>query len=178
MGINTHDEQLLKRLTVAITEKPRANTKEIAEASGISRATFNRFCGSRDNLVTMIVKQAEESLREINAIAMEDTTDYISTVKRLLDAHINNQEYLVFLCSIQNSMENQIWDEYLKALDTFFLNGQKQGVFRLDLTAQMISELFVAMICGAIDANRRGRVANVGIKDSMALFFLNGTVVK
>ena len=174
MGINTHDEQLLKKLTVAITEMPRATTKEIAEASGISRATFNRFCGSRDNLIKMIVEQAEKSLYEIKTIAMEETEDYISALNKLIEVHLNNQEYLVFLCGIQNIIENQIWYEYLNALDMFFFNGQKQGIFRIDFTAQMTTELFLSMICGLIDAKQRGRVAVVGMQELLLSFFLDG----
>lgn len=177
MDMSTHEEQLLKKLAVALAEMPRANTKEIAEAAGISRATFNRLYGSRDNLVKTITDRASESLSSIKTIATEDQNGG-SALRRLLDAHLDNQEYLVFLCAIQSDPENQIWNEYLSALDAFFFSGQKRGVFRLDLTAQMITELFVAMICGTIDASRRGRIASSGIRESLISFFLDGVATK
>jgi hypothetical protein len=39
----------------------------------------------------------------------------------------------------------------------------------------MLTELFVSMICGMIDAQRRGRVAASGLGNQMTDFFLHGT---
>jgi TetR/AcrR family transcriptional repressor of mexCD-oprJ operon len=174
MSINTHDEQLLKKLAVAMTGNPRATTQDLAEAAGISRATFNRFCGSRENLVEMVAKQAENTLQEIVNLAKKEVSDYATAILELIEAHFDNQEYLIFACGAQNNLENAYWNHYLKALDTFFLNGQKAGVFRLDLSNQMLAELFVSMISGMIDAKYRGRVAASGIENKMSIFFMNG----
>jgi TetR/AcrR family transcriptional repressor of mexCD-oprJ operon len=174
MSINTHDEQLLKKLASAISDNPRANTQTLAECVGISRATFNRFCGSREHLMEMISRHAEISLEKIIELANENVKDYSETFSKLIDAHFSNQEYLVFSCGTQCSLTNSYWEKYLGALDSFFLNGQKAGFFRLDLPHQMITELFLSMICGMIDAQHRGRVAISGIENSMKVFFLNG----
>ncbi|EPB7030303.1 transcriptional regulator, partial [Pseudomonas aeruginosa] len=50
MDASVADEKLLKALAVALVDHPRGTFKEIAEAAGISKATLNRFCGTRDNL--------------------------------------------------------------------------------------------------------------------------------
>jgi TetR/AcrR family transcriptional repressor of mexCD-oprJ operon len=178
MSNNTHDEQLLKKLAAAMTANPRATTQELAAVAGISRATFNRFCGTRQKLVEMIMEQAEQSFRAIIDLAGKEVTDYPAAVSDLIAAHFENQEYLVFICQSQNILENTYWDSYLGALDRFFLNGQKAGEFQLDYPNQMLTEMFLSVVCGMIDASCRGRVATVGIENKMLNFFLNGILEK
>jgi TetR/AcrR family transcriptional repressor of mexCD-oprJ operon len=174
MSNHTHDEQLLKKLAAAMTANPRATTQELAAAAGISRATFNRFCGTRENLVEMIMEQAGQSFQAIIDMAGKEVTDYPAAVSDLIAAHFDNQEYLVFICQAQNIMENTYWDAYLAALDDFFLRGQKAGAFQLDYPNQMLTEMFLSVICGMIDACSRGRVATSGMENKMLAFFLNG----
>jgi TetR/AcrR family transcriptional repressor of mexCD-oprJ operon len=174
MSNNTHDEQLLKKLAAAMSANPRATTQELAAAAGISRATFNRFCGTRENLVEMILGQAQQSFRAIIDLAGKEVTDYSAAISALIEAHFENQEYLVFICEAQNSLENAYWESYLETLDGFFLNGQKAGAFQLDFSNQMLTELFLSMVCGMIDARHRGRVAVSGMENKMLAFFLNG----
>jgi TetR/AcrR family transcriptional repressor of mexCD-oprJ operon len=178
MSNNTHDEQLLKKLAAAMTANPRATTQELASAAGISRATFNRFCGTREKLVEMIMGQAKQSFQAIIDLAGKEVTDYPAAISGLIEAHFENQEYLVFICEAQNSLENTYWDSYLEALDGFFLSGQKAGVFQLDFPNQMLTELFLSMICGMIDASYRGRVATSGMENKMLAFFMNGILGK
>jgi TetR/AcrR family transcriptional repressor of mexCD-oprJ operon len=175
MSNNTHDEQLLKRLAAAMAANPRATTQELATAAGISRATFNRFCGTRENLVEMIAEQAQNVLQEIVTIEKKEVSDYPTSILELIKAHLDNEEYLSFACEAQNNLGNTYWNEYLGALDHFFLNGQKAGVFQLDFPNQMMSELFVSMICGMMDAKSRGRMAASGMEHKMLAFFLNGS---
>jgi TetR/AcrR family transcriptional repressor of mexCD-oprJ operon len=174
MSNNTHDELLLKKLAAAMTANPRATTQELAAAAGISRATFNRFCGTREKLVEMIMGQAGQSFQAIINLAEKEVTDYPAAVSDLIAAHFENQEYLVFICQAQNILENTYWDSYLEALDRFFLSGQKAGAFQLDYPNQMLTEMFLSVICGMIDASCRGRVATSGMENKMLTFFLNG----
>jgi TetR/AcrR family transcriptional repressor of mexCD-oprJ operon len=174
MSNNTHDEQLLKKLAAAMTANPRATTQELAVAAGISRATFNRFCGTREKLVEIIFEQAGQSFQAIIELAGKEVTDYPAAVSDLIVAHFENQEYLVFICQAQNILENTYWDSYLEALDGFFLRGQKAGAFQLDYPNQMLTEMFLSVICGMIDASCRGRVATSGMENRILTYFLNG----
>jgi TetR/AcrR family transcriptional repressor of mexCD-oprJ operon len=147
----------------------------LAQAAGISRATFNRLFGSREHLMEMIVERGEKTFQGIISLAQETVTDYAASLTALIDAHSRNQEYLVFVYGAQSSLENAFWEQYLGALDHFFLEGQKAGVLRVDIPHQMLAELFVSMVCGMIDAQGRGRVASSGLAEQMAEFFLHGT---
>jgi TetR/AcrR family transcriptional repressor of mexCD-oprJ operon len=175
MSIGTHEEELLRKLTAALSTNPRSSTGALAQAVGISRATFNRLFCSRENLMELIAERGEETLQKIISLAQETVTDYAASLTALIDAHSQNQEYLSFVCGTQSSLENAFWEQYLGALDHFFLEGQKAGAFRVDIPHQMLAELFVSMICGMIDAQHRGRVATSGLGVQMTDFFLHGT---
>ena len=174
MSTKTQEVELLKKLTVAMTENPRATTGALAKAAGISRATLNRFCGSRENLMQMITEQAQTALNAIIQIARSTEEPAEIALHKLISAHLENQEYLVFVCGTHNTLEDEIWNGYLEAVDTFIGNGQSSGTFRTDIPAQALAELFVSMICGVIDAGRRDRFGMVNAVETVASFFLNG----
>ncbi|WP_279614944.1 hypothetical protein [Pseudomonas guariconensis] len=46
---------------------------------------------------------------------------------------------------------------YLERLDALFFSGQRQGVFRADVTAALLTEMFVSLLHGMVDARQRGR---------------------
>jgi TetR/AcrR family transcriptional repressor of mexCD-oprJ operon len=176
--MNQKNNELLKKLTLAITENPRGTTQDLAKAAGISRATFNRFCKSRENLILMISEQSELSLKEIINLAQTQVSDYPKAISKLIKIHFVNQEYLVFTCASHSSLNGEFWEKYLHALDDFFLRGQKANAFRLDLSSQMMTELFISVICGMIDAVYRGRIASSNIEEIMTVFLLHGIIEK
>ena len=49
---------------------------------------------------------------------------------------------------------------YDSALDAFFLRGQRAGFFRIEVGAPVLTELFLSLIYGIVDAERRGRAAS------------------
>lgn len=174
MSTRAQEHQLLKKLTVAITENPRATTGELAQAAGISRATLNRFCGSRENLMRMIGSQAQTALDAIIRIAVSSEESADIALGKLINAHFENQEYLIFVCATHSSLDDEIWNDYLNALDTFVCRGQEAGIFRSDFSPQMLAEFLVSTICCVIDADRRGRAAIKNPTEMVLSFFLNG----
>ncbi len=47
---SSQDQRLLKALATAMVNHPRATMGELAELAGVSRATLNRHCGTREGL--------------------------------------------------------------------------------------------------------------------------------
>lgn len=101
MGLSYNENNLLKLLAVAIIDSPRSTIKELAEASGISKATLHRFCGTRKNLELMLNKKASEVIENILKVINAEVTD---------------------------------------------------------------TEIFVSLICGMINGERRGRIASTATK--------------
>lgn len=59
-------------------------------------------------------------------------------------------------------------------MDSFFLRGQQEGYFRIDITAELLTELFVSLIYRMVDAERRGRAASARSLAVLEQFFLKG----
>ncbi|HEJ2922602.1 TPA: transcriptional regulator, partial [Pseudomonas aeruginosa] len=66
------------------------------------------------------------------------------------------------------------WLPYADALDAFFLRGQRENVFRIDVGAPELTEIFISLVFGLVDAERRGRVARAGMAALIEHFFLKG----
>ena len=175
MATTYNEDELLKRLAVAMAENPRSTIKELAEASGVSNATLNRFCGTRNNLENMIAQKAGKAMARIIETAVKDFDDYKAGLKALIDVHYKEHELLRVAFTLQSNEDEEQWLPYSKSIDAFFLKGQKQGAFRIDFSVGFLSEIFISSICGLIDAERRGRVAKIGIAESFEDFFLRGT---
>jgi len=172
--VSTNDDELLKQLAVVMTANPRGTIKDIAQTAGISKATLQRLYGTRDNLEKKLNDKVKDTLEYIIEISEKEFPDYIAGLKELIKIHFENREYLIYSCSIQSIMEAQYLEPYLKKLDLYFLKGQKEGVFKIDIGVSALTELFVAVICGMIDAVQRGRVAVSGIVEVTEKFFLSG----
>ncbi|QEY62714.1 transcriptional regulator [Metapseudomonas lalkuanensis] len=183
MPLTAHDERLLKALAMAIVDRPRATLKELAESAGVSKATLHRFCGTRDNLVDMLESHGEELLNQIIATADLEQAEPLDALRQLIDEHLTHREMLVFLM-FQYSPEfltpeagGARWLSYIHALDAFFLRGQQQGVFRIDISAAVFTELFTTMVYGMVDAERRGRAASSSSANVLEQMFLHGAGV-
>ena len=53
--------------------------------------------------------------------------------KLLINAHYKNKEFLRFTKGFQLSIDEEYWNNYIEALDYFFLNGQKKVFLKLIL---------------------------------------------
>ncbi|MFJ4371306.1 TetR/AcrR family transcriptional regulator [Pseudomonas japonica] len=180
MSLPTTDERLLKALADAIVVHPRATLKELAEAAGVSKATLHRFCGTRDNLVNMLESYGEQVLAQVIGDAGLDAADPIAALRRLIVEHLKHREMMIFLLfqyrpdSFDDSEQNRPWRAYADALDAFFLRGQRAGALRIDISAAVFTEMFLSMVYGIVDAERRGRAASATSVQTLELLFLDG----
>jgi len=166
--------QLLKKLALAMVDHPRGTTKDLAESSGISKATLHRLCGTRENLASLLQDQSHAVIEAVIELALREHGDHEESLRALAAVHLSHKEYLRYVCSAGSCGDDAFWEPYLRALDAFFLSGQKHGAFRIELSSAAMTELFVAGISGLIDAQRRGRVVLGGLEESFADFFLKG----
>ncbi|EPN1348354.1 TetR/AcrR family transcriptional regulator, partial [Pseudomonas aeruginosa] len=157
----------------------RATFKEIAQAAGVSKATLNRFCGTRDNLIEMLLDHGSVVIYRVIADADLESAP-LDALHRLIEGHLTHRELLVFLSfqwrpdTFDLDAGGCRWLPYSETLDEFFLRGQKLGVFRIDIGAPALTEIFSSLIFGLVDAERRGRIARAGMAALIEQFFLNG----
>lgn len=182
MHLSATDERLLKALAAAIVIHPRATLKELAETAGVSKATLHRFCGTRDNLVSLLEGYGEQVLRQVIADADLENSEPLAALRLLIAEHLKHREMMVFLLfqyrpdTFDGSEANQGWRAYADALDDYFLRGQQAGVFRIDISAAVFTEMFLSLVYGIVDAERRGRAASATSALTLENLFLNGAV--
>src|SRR6218665_1939570 len=174
------DEKLLKALAVAIVDRPRGTFKDIAQAAGISKATLNRFCGTRDNLIEILLNHGSDVMNRVISDAELQHLPPLEALQRLIDLHLAHRELMAFLIVqwrpdfLDLEQGDQRWLLYSDALDAFSLRGQELGVFRIDIAAAALTEVFASVLYGLVDAERRGRVARSGMATLIEAAFLGG----
>src|SRR5690606_3079511 len=104
----------------------------------------------------------------------------LTALNRLIRGHLTHRELLMFLMfqyrpdSLDPDTEGVRWIPYVDSLDSFFLRGQHTGLVRIDIGAPGLTELFVSLVYGMVDAERRGRAASAGSAAALERFFLRG----
>lgn len=177
-GATRNDEKFLASLALALLENPAATLQELARALGVSKATLYRFCPTRDQLVERLMEHATHSLSQAIRSAELERDPPLEALRRLTVKSLENQELTLFLTFFWRpgaSIEEQAYTDWMTALDAFFLRGQQAGVFRIDISAAAMTELWISILIGLQDAERRGRVARVGLPALFELSFLHGT---
>lgn len=174
MNQNRNNEQL-KALADAMNTFPRATLQEIAEKIGLSRATLHRTYGTREKINEQIFALATKTLNELfNHIDLEGS-DVEKTFYSLIDLHYEHQTLLRFLCANPTAIDETKFEAYMHWLNGFFLYGQKCGYFKLELSANVLTEAFVSLLYGLIESAGRGRIATGNVRDYIASCFLHGT---
>lgn len=171
MSTNT---ELLQNLAAALIANPRGTTKDLAEAAGISKATLHRYCGTRENLEKMLYKKASDAIENIIETAQKDFIDYKVGLHELIDIHYKYRDYFKFIYYFPNMGGDFNWDKYLNAIDLFYLNGQKKGVFKIEFSDAFFSESLISMLYGLFDAVDRGRIAPKSLTENIENFVLFG----
>lgn len=175
MGAEDTDERYLPALALALVYQPRANLQELAKAIGVSKATLYRFCPTREALTDRLVSHVGQFCSD--AIEKSDLETVTAPVglRNLIENHLVTKDYMLFLIYhwrpeyLDENHHDQVWVLGQKKLDAFFLKGQKDGVFTIDISAAAMTELFYTLLAGLIDAERRGRVARAGLVDLIEL---------
>lgn len=171
----THDA-LLNALALALVDHPRASLQELACAVGVSKATLYRFSRTRESLISTLrlhsVKAYQRAIRNANL----ETATPVDGIRALLENYYLNKELTIFLIHYWHpEIDNN--DDCLASqeiLDAFFLRGQQEGFFRIDISAVTMSECCHGLFFSLIDAERRGRVPRTKIISIIETMLLQG----
>lgn len=175
---DAEDFRHLPALALALVDHPRATLQELAQAIGISKATLYRFCRTREQLIERLAAHAMQALDRAIDDAHLETGPPAEALRRVIALHLEHRELTAFLTYYWNDAARDLPQEVIDAwdhkLDAFFLRGQQAGVFRIDMTAATLSELWINILIGLVDAERRGRVARAGLAGVVESVFLHG----
>jgi|SRR5690554_2375489 len=179
--LDDNDIRLLASLAEALVAQPRATLQELAQAVGISKASLYRFCRTRDQLVEWLVLYSTRTISAMLDTAGLESEPPLDVLKNLVDQHLSHRELSTFLEYYWREGDPELErqrKQWQSLMDAFFLRGQREGVFRIDISAAALSELWIATMVGLSAAERRGRVARVGLSDIIKSAFLHGTLAR
>lgn len=190
--------QLIKALADAIVSNPRATLLELAELARVSKATLHRVFGTREELIDAIYIESKNTvlqmIQEFERLAhfesadsqnaavpnesgtIKDNNPSYLAFKTLITLHVEHSVMLRFLCVNPTMAQDEHFVEYLKTLQQFFLRGQKQGLFKIEFSASVLTEIFISMMFGTIESAGRERIAKAEVADIVEQFFLFGAV--
>ncbi len=180
MSDDAGHERLLIALSLAMVDQPRATLQELARAVGVSKATLYRFCQTRDQLVTRLMTHGAQVMKQALADSQLDSAPPREALRNLIEQHLAHKELAIFLMyhwKPDTEMQPDImdsWSGYQETLDAFFLRGQREGAFRVDITAAALTELLMAVLTSMVDAERRGRIARLGLAAMAEQMVLHG----
>jgi TetR/AcrR family transcriptional repressor of mexCD-oprJ operon len=174
------DEKTLAALALAMVDHPRATLQELAKAIGVSKATLYRFCKTREQLIERLFDHSASRLRRSIDEAELESGPAVPALRRLIQGQLVHKELTAFLTyywkpdSMQDPRGVETWTAFDAAVDAFFLRGQQEGAFRIDISAAALTETLFSMVIGLLDAERRGRVARAAVPDMVEQVFLRG----
>lgn len=167
---------LLNSLALALVEYPRASLQELSCAVGVSKATLYRFCRTRENLIERLLQRSIEAYQEAIRDADLDTAEPREGIRKLLENYYANKELTIFIIQYWQPAlaENGACVETQGILDKFFLRGQQEGVFRIDISSVAMTECCQGLFSALIDAELRGRVPRIKVIDIIETMLLEG----
>ena len=177
------DARLLSALALALVNQPRATLQELAKAVGVSKATLYRFSPTREQLIERLIKHGTDVLHK--AIDVADLTSGAprEALRRLIAELLKQRNFVAFMnahwrpvASPELSLEG--WSEFLDKSDAFFLRGQKEGVFRIDISAAALSECMGGLFCALVDGEVYGRVAPASTAAVLESMMLDGAAAR
>ena len=136
-------EKLLPEVAGALTSNPGASTGEIAAAAGVSRATLHRIFGGRDEVVEATYGWLLEQCDRIFDAAGIDADPVLEAFDRLIeDSYLLAQSLWLLIATpqlekvpeLQTRLESQD-----ARLERFFVRGQDEGTFRVDLPPRWLT---------------------------------------
>lgn len=175
-----NQDEMLRKLAVALVEHPRATLQELAQKVGVSKATLYRFCPTREELLHRIFKHSLEIFSSITSECLSGTGPVLEVLARMVAMNIEEREFLSFASFYWSELHDPAdealgsWDDWQQQMDLFFLRGQREGVIRLDVPTSAFSDFFFYGLSALIDAERRGRLGRQAMHETAMKLLLSG----
>jgi TetR/AcrR family transcriptional repressor of mexCD-oprJ operon len=156
-------EQVLRAAADFLGRRPNATQDEIAAAVGVSRATLHRYFAGRPALLEALDQLALAHMHEALKRARWQDGPAPEALQRLVSACEPVSGYLTLLYTQSQDFDanqaKEAWAEIDAEIRQLFVRGQREGAFRIDLTAVWFTEAFYSLIAGAAWVIQVGRGA-------------------
>lgn len=178
--VSQEENRLLAALAQAMVAHPRGTLQALARAVGLSKATLYRFCRTREQLIERLLKHSMAQVSAAIEAARLAEDAPLQALHRLVVHSLEQREFSAFLMMYywqDGATEMGADAGWESQMDAFFLRGQQAGVFRIDISAPALTELWIGIFSGLVDAERRGRIARASLLTLIEQSFLRGATV-
>lgn len=179
---NADDSNTLAALAIALVEQPRATLQDLAKAVGLSRATLYRFYQTREKLIERLFAYSTKVFEQGIEKAQLNTASPRQALRNLIENHLEHRAMTTFLMyywkDAPQDMELEMESCCNAQLDQFFLRGQQQGFFRIDISAAALTETLVGLMVWLTEAERQGRVARQSLANIIEAVFMEGAATE
>ena len=174
-----YDPILMNALAIELVQDPKIPMGELAEKVGIGRATLFRQFLKRDNLFLRLMEYGEQILDVAIEEELQDRSA-LEVLNALNQNCLQHWEITIFMIRYWKlgTRERPLEAKWNAIMDGFFLKAQQDGVFRIDIPASTLTEIWISLLTGLIDAGYRGRIARDKMSELIETIFLNGTARK
>lgn len=176
------DERILRAVALEMARRPRMNLHALAESVGISRTSLYRLAPTREKLVEVLKDHAISlTAKALDTAALHDSPP-LEALKQVTRSFLDNGDVFAFWIS-SHWVDN--WDAHhipesevlvRQRMTAFFLRGQKEGVFRVDLPARWLAQTHGFLVSAAIESLQRGSLAPTDACKFVMESFLQGAV--
>jgi len=149
---------------------------DIAEAAGVSRATFYRYFPNREALVGALKDAAMADLSGRLDDARLDAAPAAEAIARLTRALLaaTSKYRALGLFGKTSAEEAEAERAFIAPIHALFERGVREGAFRPDLPARTLSELYVSLLEGVIHRTLDGRLGAEEASAAITTVFLTG----
>lgn len=173
-------DAVLKAAVGVLSRQPTAHLDEIARAAGISRASLHRIFPGREALIREVGLLGLRRYNSALDTAAIETGDTAEALRRLIDLLVPDAALCAFLAGENQLFDDPelcaLWEEQDARVRAFFLRGQQEGAFRIELPAGWLSEAFFDLLAGVGWAVQDGRLAPRDSAFALTELFLGGAL--
>ena len=154
-----------------------ASMAEIADASGVSRATLYRYFPSREALLRGLAEAASAELRERIADAELDVIPVQEAIARLARGFVlAGSKYVALAHSGHKPADSgQTQQDLAEPVYRLFTRGIADGTLRSDLSPEVLVQLFSGLLEAAIRASGPGGIGAEKASAAVISVFLDGS---
>ena len=150
---------------------------ELANVSGISKASLHRIYSTKENLQKIIIQRVKEVYAEISQILNQEHSNYMADLKNLITAFCNNRIYILFIMRdvFTDCIDENYWNKHDKELADFFSEGQNRGFLTKNFSSEIIANVFVGSLTWLLHMQlEKNNIVQQDLENVIFQAFLNG----
>ncbi|HEX2316251.1 MAG TPA: TetR/AcrR family transcriptional regulator [Thermomonospora sp.] len=158
-----------------------ATLADIAEEADVGRSTLHRYFSDRQELIEAAVEDAFGRIEQAVRDAAPDQGPPLEAMRRLVAAHVDVGEQLVFLFGDPQMLETHtkegLRDRPSAAENTMvdlIRRGQAEGVFDPEVDVEWIQQVLWALVYTGLEAAAQGLLPRHGVTATVIRTFENG----